>query len=219
MNVVPAILPHNFEDITTGLSRLEGLTHLVQIDLCDGVFGREKTWLPFGNEKLPSEFSYEFDIMLNDWRKYVPHCVNIGAKRIVAHADMFDGDDMKDLVEMIKEHSIALGISVSNDKNVDFHADMIRKAKELYSHVFIQVMGIKKIGEQGQFFDDNAVERIMALKQIFGDTDVQVDGGLKPETVKKVVEVGAETVVVGSFIFGHEDVGDALEELNRVVSN
>jgi ribulose-phosphate 3-epimerase len=219
MQITPAILPHSFEEITTDLSRLEGLAHLVQIDLCDGVFGRERTWLPEGNESLPSDFLYEFDVMLNDWRKYIPHCVALGAKRIVAHVDLFEENDMRDLIDMVKSHSIGLGISVSNDKSVDFHADMIRQAKELYPYIFIQVMGIKKIGEQGQFFDDAAIDRVISLKQQLGEMAVQVDGGIKPGNIKRVVDVGSDTVVVGSFIFGHEDIGSALEQLNAAVSS
>ena len=151
MNITPAILPHSFEEVTEKLTRLEGLVTRVQIDICDGVFGREKTWLPTGNEVLPSQFSYEFDIMMNYWAIYVPYCISIGATCIVAHVDMFSDEDVTNLVSMVSSRNIALGIAVSNDKSVDFHADMIRKIQSLYLNVFIQIMGINKIGEQGQF--------------------------------------------------------------------
>lgn len=219
MNITPTVLTHSFEEAIENLSRVEDLVTLVQIDLCDGVFGREKTWLPEGNEKLPSNFSYEFDVMLDDWKKYIPRCVALGAKRIVAHTDLFKDDDMKYLVDMIKTQSISLGISVSNDKSIDFHADMIRQAKELYGDVFIQVMGIKKIGEQGQIFDEDSVQRIIALKKQFGEVSVQVDGGMKPDTAKRVIEAGADTILVGSYIFGSHDAGEALEALNLAINN
>jgi hypothetical protein len=45
MQITPAVLPHTFNEITDKLSRIEGLATRVQIDICDGVFGREKTWL------------------------------------------------------------------------------------------------------------------------------------------------------------------------------
>ena len=219
MTIKPAILPHNLEEIQEKLSRIEGITSEVQIDLCDGIFGREKTWLPNGTEVLPLGFSYEFDIMLDDWRVYVMHCLTLGAKSIVAHVDMFSDEDMSTLIGMVSPHSASLGISVSNDKSLDFHADMIRKARTLYPHVFIQVMGIKQIGEQGQIFDEDTPGRIKALKQQFGDVIIQVDGGIIIETAKKVVEAGADTLVVGSFIFGHDDSGGMLEALNTAVSS
>jgi ribulose-phosphate 3-epimerase len=213
MQITPAILPHNFEEITQKLSRIEGLVSKVQIDLCDGVFGREKTWLPTGTETLPTEFSYEFDIMLNDWRESVLHCLSLGATSIVAHVDMFTDEDMATLVGMVAPHNARLGIAVSNDKGLDFHADMIRKATALYPQVYIQVMGIKKIGEQGQFFDEETPTRVTHLKQQFSSLDIQVDGGITLETAKLVMMAGADAVVVGSYIFGGEDAAGAIERL------
>lgn len=218
MNITPAILPHSFEEVTEKLSRVEGLVTTVQIDICDGIFGREKTWIPDGTEKLPEGFSYEFDIMLNDWRMPMLQCLALGATRIVAHVDLFSEEDMTTLVSIVSPHKVALGIAVSNDKALDFHADMIRKARTQYPNVFIQVMGIKKIGEQGQFFDETTPERVKMLKQQFGDMTIQVDGAMAPEAAKRVQEAGADTIAVGSYIFGHDDAGSALEELNCAVN-
>jgi ribulose-phosphate 3-epimerase len=217
MNVTPAILPHSFEEVQEKLSRVEGLANRIQIDLCDGVMGREKTWLPEGNESLSVNFSYEFDLMVEEWKLYAMRAIEIGAKRIVAHVDQFTDEDMQALVEIVSSRSVALGISVSNDKSVEVHADMIRKAKSSYSNIFAQVMGIEKIGEQGQVFDESAVERVRALKREFGDMSIQVDGGMTSETAQKVANAGAETAVVGSYIFGDRDPGEAIREISLIM--
>ena len=217
MNITPAILPHSFEEIAEKTSRIEGLVNRVQIDLCDGIFGREKTWLPEGTETLPAGFSYEFDVMVNDWNLYVMRALTVGASCIVAHVDQFNDGDMETLVSLVSARRAQLGIAVSNDKTIDFHADMIRKAVSLYgNNVFIQVMGIRNVGEQGQIFDESATERIRALKQQFGDMSLQVDGGMTPETASLVMNAGAETIVVGSYIFGSEDAGGALKRLELI---
>lgn len=216
MNITPAVLPHSFDEITEKLSRVEGLATKVQIDLCDGIFGREKTWLPEGTEALPEGFVYEFDVMLNDWKLYTMHAITIGAKYIVAHVDRFSDEDIETLISIIGPRMVTLGVAVSNDKSLEFHAEMIRKVRTLYPSMFIQVMGIRNVGEQGQVFDEESIERVRALKQQFGDVAIQVDGGMTPETAAKVVGAGAETVVVGSYIFGGEDVGGAIERLSAV---
>lgn len=216
MNIVPAILPHSFEEVTEKLSRIENLATSVQIDLCDGIFGREKTWLPQGTETLPAGFTYEFDIMLEDWKLSTMHAITIGAKRVVAHVDLFTDEDIQTLISVVGPRSTTLGVSVSNDKSLEFHADMIRKIRALYPDIFIQVMGIRHIGEQGQFFDEECVMRVKTLKQTFGDLKIQVDGGMKLETVKAVVDAGAETVVVGSYIFSGADVGEAMKRLEEI---
>jgi ribulose-phosphate 3-epimerase len=216
MTVTPAILPHSFQEIEEKLSRVEGLANRVQIDLCDGVVGREKTWLPEGSETLPSGFSYEFDLMVTDWKLYAMRAVMLGGTCIVAHVDGFSDADMEELIALTSSRGTALGIAVSNDKSVEIHADFVRKAKALYSKVFIQVMGIEKIGEQGQVFDESAIERVRFLKQQFGDTKVQVDGGMTPETAQKVSNAGAEIIVAGSFIFNGGDPSEALARLSSI---
>lgn len=218
MNIIPAILPYNFEEIIEKSGRVNGFVADIQIDVCDGVFGLEKTWMPTGTEVLPQGFSYEFDLMINDWKLYTLHCLNLGAKSIVSHVDLFVDGDMDTLVGMVSAHDARLGISVSNDKSLDFHAEMIRQAKALYPNVFIQVMGIKKIGEQGQFFDEDTPGRIRALKQQFGEMMIQVDGGMTPNNLKKVRDAGAESAAVGSYIFGRDDAEISLEELNKAVN-
>lgn len=218
MNIKPAILPHTFEEITEKLSRVEGLAHMVQIDICDGKFGRERTWIPTGTEVLPDGFSYEFDIMLNDWKVPLMHALEIGATSIVAHVDVFTDQEMEELVAIVSKRNAMLGIAVSLDKSVDFHADMVRKARSLYPNVFIQIMGILKIGEQGQFFELQAASRVVALQQQFSDLAIQVDGGMSPDNAATVVRSGAETVVVGSFIFGSEDAGGAIEKLELAIN-
>lgn len=218
MNIIPAILPHSFEEIQEKCSRVNGLVNKIQIDICDGFFGRERTWMPSGGEILPEGFAFEFDIMLNDWKISVEKCLNFNPFSIVAHVDTFSDDDISYLVNLISPHSIKLGISVSNDKSLDFHIDMIRRFRLLYSNIFIQVMGIQKIGEQAQMFDEESLNRIKYLKQNFGDILVQVDGGMNPTTVLRVSDVGAESVVVGSYIFGREDAGASLSEINSAVN-
>lgn len=216
MNIKPAILPHSYDELLEKLSRVEGIAQRVQIDLCDGVFGRERTWLPNGTETLPTSFSYEFDVMLNDWKLYMMHAITIGATSVVAHVDMFTDEDVETLLSIIVPRGVMLGISVSNDKTLDFHAEMIRKIRAVYPNVFIQVMGIANIGEQGQLFDMEASARVLALKQQFGDVAIQVDGGMTLETAPLVMSAGAETIVVGSYIFGGEDAGGAIERLSAV---
>ncbi len=222
MNIVPAILTYSFEEVKEKLSRLEGLVTHVQIDVCDGVFGMYKTWLPEGEdgaEVLSSDFTYQFDVMVDDWRVYIPRCLAHKASSIVAHVDMFSDQDLADLVAMVSPATIPLGISVSNDKDVELHAEAIRKIQTMYPNVFIQVMGIPHVGAQGQFFDEQAPVRVKALKQQFSNLLIQVDGGMRPETVASVVHSGAETVVVGSFLFASSDIGSALKKLELLECN
>jgi ribulose-phosphate 3-epimerase len=219
MIITPAILPKSFEELIDKLFILEGLSERVQIDLCDGVFGLEKTWLPYKDEELLEGFSYEFDLMVNDWRKFLPRVIALGAQRVILHVDSFTDDDVAEAVEVARKKLVYLGLTVSNDKNVPAFAALVRKAELSYSKVFIQVMGIKHIGAQGQPFDDGVPRRIEYLKDACKHIDIQVDGSMNPETILKVRNRGATCVVVGSYLFSrgatHKDVRKTLRKLEE----
>ena len=60
IEIVPAILPKNYEDLKNKIALVRGIVLVVQIDICDGVFVPNLTW-PFtagkrsglGNSKRP----------------------------------------------------------------------------------------------------------------------------------------------------------------------
>ncbi len=215
MTITPAILPENFEQIVHKLFLLEGVASRVQIDICDGVFGLEKTWLPYQEESLPVGFEYEFDVMVINWQKYIPRVITLGATRIIAHIDTFTDADIEELLTMFEGSSLKLGLSVSNDKDIQHFAKVVQKISSKYSKVFIQVMGIAKIGAQGQPFDENVVQRIAYLKKECRNIEIQVDGSMNPETMLKVKNAGASCAVIGSYLFKTDDVKGRVETLRE----
>ena len=219
MNITPAILPHSFEELTEKLSRLDGISSEVQIDICDGVFGLEKTWMPNEGDALPSGFEYEFDVMVEDWQTMIPACIALGAKRVVIHVDRMSEDDVRGLVSSLKEQNVVAGIAVSNDVAIETHLAFLRAARDADFRVYAQVMGIERVGEQGLEFDSTAPERVMAIKRAIGDVHVQVDGAMNPETAPKVIQAGAETLVVGSYLFNGGDVGSSYAQMTNLSSD
>lgn len=216
MQVTPAILPKSFDEIIEKLNTLEYLVSRVQIDLCDGEFGLLETWLPVGGEELPSDYEYEFDIMVNNWRPSVMHAVDMGASRIVAHVDNFSEADGVELIEMLEHTGTGLGVCVSNSVPLEDHINFIKFFEERYDNVFIQVMGIRNIGAQGQPFDESVLARIEELKESCPHLYIQVDGAMNADTAERVKEVGADTVISGSYIFGAEDVAKRIQTLEEI---
>lgn len=212
MTITPAILADSFEQVVHKLFLLEGLSEWVQIDICDGVFGLQKTWLPYQETELPSGFSYEFDLMVKDWRKYLPRVIALGAKRVVMHIDDFSEDDVREMIALVRPHFVYLGLCVSNDKNVPAFVSKVHAVEHEYTKLFIQVMGIKHIGAQGQPFDDSVLKRISYLYEECRNIDIQVDGSMNSETILKVKNAGARIVVVGSGIFGHNNTHEQVRK-------
>lgn len=218
MQITPTIFASSLEEINNKLEIISGLVNRVQIDLCDGKFGLERTWLPIDNldVSFPSDFSYEYDIMANDWKILFQQALNLGASRIILHTDCFEDDDYKFLSESISDKNIEIGVSVSNDISIEKYIEMIQRIQKICNKVFIQVMGIVNVGASGQFFDPNCIPRIKTLRAVFPNISIQVDGSMNKDTIPKISEAGADTVVVGSYFFLSDNVGQRLSELENL---
>lgn len=214
MQITPAILPSNYEQVMHDLFRLEGAVKRVQIDLCDGRFGLEKTWLPYEEKELPAGFEYEFDLMVYEWEKFLHRVIKLGAKRVIMHIDYMTEEELGVLVRLAKDSLITLGLSVSNDKDMKDFAKKVKSVGDSYSKIFVQLMGIKNIGAQGQPFDSRVIDHISYIKKECRGIQIQIDGSINLETLLKVKNAGATGVVIGSYLFGSGDIAEKISMLH-----
>ncbi|MEK7390774.1 MAG: hypothetical protein AAB635_01405, partial [Patescibacteria group bacterium] len=84
---------------------------------------------------------------------------------------------------------------------------------------FVQFMGIAKIGFQGQLFDERVYDKISGLRATRPNVTISVDGGVNLETATKLIEAGANRLVVGSALFESEDVAVTIEKFFEIAGN
>jgi ribulose-phosphate 3-epimerase len=72
-------------------------------------------------------------------------------------------------------------------------------------------------GFGGQAFLPSVLPKIRAIRKLIDESghtiDLQVDGGVTPETARSVVEAGANVLVAGSAVFGKPDYAAAIRAL------
>mgnify|MGYP003385609033 CR=1 FL=1 len=77
-------------------------------------------------------------------------------------------------------------------------------------------------GFGGQSFIDSALRKIeVARKRIDAtgrDIRLEVDGGIKPDNIRRVADAGADTFVAGSAIFGKPDYKVAIDAMRRALA-
>lgn len=74
-------------------------------------------------------------------------------------------------------------------------------------------MSIAHIGVQGESFDDRALMRIRALRNAYPHVTIEVDGGLREDTLDDIALLGADVANVGSAIFGADDAAASYTHL------
>ena len=69
-------------------------------------------------------------------------------------------------------------------------------------------------GYSGQPFMPEAIDRVRELRGLLSDgMHIEVDGGVGPDNVRELRDAGADLLVAGSSIFGHEDIARAYRRL------
>lgn len=225
--IIPAILPKTAEDLQGKLSRLQGITNEVQIDVVDGRFVSPSTW-PYGNdgtagsEGVPDAeafahlgaFRFEIDLMVSDPENVVGAWIRAGASRITIHAET-----TRKLAEVVSDFDVKYG----HDK--DFAPDLLSFGLAINIQTptaliepylekadYVQFMGINTIGKQGQAFDRNVLAKIAAFHKRFPEMAIQVDGGVSLETAPELLSVGVSRLIVGSALW---NAGNLKEELKK----
>lgn len=228
--IIPAILPKDYEDLKNKLALVKERVSLVQVDLCDGVYVKSKTW-PFdeiGNsqshfakilreeEGMPfwEDVDFELDLMVTDAMENFDIYTKLGPRRIIFHIDSFENlEDFKDFLEGIDPYirdsfEIGVATTVNTDiKKIDILIPLID---------FVQVMGIERIGFQGEEFTEKCLDYIKILREKYRDLVISVDGGINMETGVLAVKAGATRLVAGSAIFNQDDIIGAIEDFQSL---
>jgi len=69
-------------------------------------------------------------------------------------------------------------------------------------------------GYSGQPFMPEAIDRVRELRGLLpAGLHIEVDGGVGPDNVRELRDAGADLLVAGSSIFGHEDIARAYRRL------
>ncbi|MBU1292518.1 hypothetical protein KJ819_00435 [Patescibacteria group bacterium] len=223
--IIPAIIPTSKEHLEESLLKLKGLCSEVQVDVVDGTFASPLSW-PYGTkdltamhdegEMLPGcgEFSFEIDLMSADPETDTGPWITVGATRVTVHAESTPylnrffknirgeyGHD-KDFVSDLLSIGLAVGIETDTALLEPYLEDV----------EYVQFMGIRSIGKQGQGFDSRVLPKIRAFKKKYPNIPIQVDGGVSLTTAPGLLEAGASRLVVGSALWNSADLKEELEK-------
>ncbi|MDE2038136.1 MAG: hypothetical protein KGI69_02880 [Patescibacteria group bacterium] len=224
--IVPAILPKDFAELSEKAELMRGSAAAIQVDVCDGQFVPNATWpykkhddaferMSHEEEGLPGweDMDYEFDLMVNRPEEVVDDWVAAGAARLVIHAES-KGDLAKAIAMLQGRVEVGLALNESTDLSA---IEALGGASGALS--FVQLMGIDRIGFQGQAFDERVIGRVKQVRLAYPGLPISVDGGASSETIPALIAAGADRLVVGSAIFGTSDPLNAFAKLKAIASS
>ena len=214
--IAPSMLSCNFgkleEEIEMVNQSEAGWFHL---DVMDGVFVPNIT---FGTPILEVFKKYatkhlDAHLMIVNPENYIEKFASLGANTITVHYEACD--NLQNTINQIKKLNVKAGVAINPDTDVSVLYSLINEID------LICLMSVFP-GFSGQKFIPDTFERLEKLKKNIIDNNsqamIQIDGGVSIDNAKKLVSLGADILVAGSFVFKSEDASITIKKLNSVIN-
>lgn len=198
--IAPSILSADFTQLGKDIKETEeGGAAYLHFDVMDGMFVPN---ISFGIPVMKSirkatHQVMDAHLMVQDPIRYVKAFKEAGADLITVHLEACP--DVRKTLTEIKDFGIMAGLSICPETPVE-------EIREYLEYVdMILIMSVHP-GAGGQKFMEESLDRIRETRKMIEESgkeiDIQVDGGVKFENARKILDAGANILVAGSAVFG-----------------
>ncbi len=211
IRMAPSLLSADFARLGEHVAQVEtGGADLLHLDVMDGHFVPNLTIGPPVIESLRahSELLFDTHLMITNPLDHAPAFARAGSDLITFHIEVVD-DPVK-TVDELRALDVLVGVTLNPPTPVEAIGPVV----ELVDMVL--VMSVNP-GFGGQAFIEDSLDKLAAIrKRLRPDQRLEVDGGINGQTITRVVEAGADTLVAGSAIFSQPDPAAAMNQLREL---
>ena len=211
--VAPSILAANFARLAEDVERVIAAgADWLHLDIMDGTFVDNISFGPAVVKTIRGLTSLPLDVHLMIRRPdhYVPRFLEAGANSITVHVEAESEHDVARTLQQIHAARCRSGLTLNP-------ATPFSALEPHLPNVDLVLVMTVQPGFGGQAFRPEMMEKVRRARELRdslgANYDIEVDGGIKPETARIAIENGANVLVAGTSVFGASDYGAAIRDL------
>jgi ribulose-phosphate 3-epimerase len=213
IKIAPSILSANFARLEEDIKDVErGGADYIHVDVMDGHFVPNITIGPLIVEAIRpvTQLPLDVHLMIENPDQYIDAFAKAGADILTVHVEACQ--HLHRTVQHIKTKGMKAGVVLNPHTPVS----MIEHVIEDVDLVLLMTVNP---GFGGQSFIHSVLPKIKQVADIVKkrklQVEIEVDGGVNPETAKLCIEAGANVLVAGSAIYNQKDRSQAITKIRN----
>jgi ribulose-phosphate 3-epimerase len=198
VQIIPSVLPADFSKLGEECAALEAAgVDRIQWDVMDGVFVPNLTFGPevVGACRRWCTVPFEAHLMVSDPDLLLPQWVDAGCELLIVHAESVV--HLHRTLARVRELGARAGVALNPSTPVS----AVTSVLDLCDMVLVMTVNP---GFGGQAYIATMEPKLRELRALY-DGDIEVDGGIGPDTIAGAAAAGANWLVAGSALYRDPD--------------